>query len=163
MAAGRLVCIPRKFTMVTPHRRVGGPRGPPESHGCIGTRSTPLATSLDETVHELSIVCLVCDGNEQLIFIKDIINSLLKRNVSPASCYSQRVLFALMSMKFATTKFRSAISHCSSCMCVRSDLTPVTKERGKVEQEKVPGRAGRGDCEAAAGCTASFSQTVESR
>ena len=28
LAAGSLICIPRKFTTVTPHRRVRGPRGP---------------------------------------------------------------------------------------------------------------------------------------
>ena len=31
LAAGILVCIPRKFTLVTPRKRVGGPRGVPLS------------------------------------------------------------------------------------------------------------------------------------
>ena len=40
-SAGSLVYMSRTFVMVTPHRRVRGPRGPTESHGCIGTRCTP--------------------------------------------------------------------------------------------------------------------------
>ena len=41
------LCIPRKITMVTPHRRVRGPLGPAESCSYIDTCCTPLAPLLD--------------------------------------------------------------------------------------------------------------------
>ena len=46
-SAWGLIRVPRKFPMATRHRRVRGPQGgPAEPRGCIGTRCTPLATTL---------------------------------------------------------------------------------------------------------------------
>ena len=43
--------IPRKFATATPHGWVSGPRvGPVETHGCTGTRFTPLVMSVVVTM-----------------------------------------------------------------------------------------------------------------
>ena len=43
--------IPRKFATTTPHGWVSGPRvGPVETHGCTGTRFTPLVMSVVVTM-----------------------------------------------------------------------------------------------------------------